>query len=133
MIRLLQAGSDLGLGNLSRFFVKQLMFDVLEHLQCTVYFSCSIVILIRSSKNNKTWKTNFFCILSFRHSLAWMDPEGVQGFGSSPTPYPEKSQVAIGFLRNTGMDLPQEAIVSEYQIGPTCIQLPLKGGSYVPP
>ena len=77
----------------------------------------SIVILIRSSKNNKTWKTNFFSMLSFRHSLAWMDPEGVQGFGSSP-PHPEKSQVAIGFLRNTGMDPLKKQLCQNIKLDP---------------
>ena len=38
----------------------------------------------------------------------WADPQGERG----PHPDPGKSQVAIGFLRNTGMDLPQE--------GPIC-------------
>ena len=41
-------------------------------------------------------------------SKPWADPEGGGGTGG-PDP-PGKSQVAIGFLRNTSMDPPREAI-----------------------
>ena len=39
--------------------------------------------------------------------LPWADPEGV---GRVSGPHPEKSQVAIGFIRNTDKDLSREAI-----------------------
>ena len=39
--------------------------------------------------------------------LPWADPEGV---GRVSGPHPEKSQVAIGFIRNIGKDLSREAI-----------------------
>ena len=39
--------------------------------------------------------------------FAWADLEGGQGIRIPP---PGKSQVAIGFLRNIGMDPPREAI-----------------------
>ena len=53
--------------------------------------------------------------------LTWVDPDGIGGLD-----LPRKSLVAIGFLRNYGMDQPQEAI------GPLGFILLLKGGLYDP-
>ena len=56
--------------------------------------------------------TNISCaglfMLEVLELLSWPDPEGVKGRGSGPPPPPPgkitKSQVSIGFLRNTGTD-----------------------------
>ena len=60
-----------------------------------------------------------------------MDPKGVDIRASGCLP-PGKSQEAIGFLRNTGTDLPREAIGPPSRSNWTpWVQLLLKGGPYV--
>ena len=51
-----------------------------------------------------------------------MDPEGGQGVRNPP----EKSQVAIGFLRNPDMELPREAL------GPLGSTIASRGRSVLP-
>ena len=61
------------------------------------------------------------CMIVGLHGWIQKGEKGVQ----TPSP-PEKSQMAIGFLRKTGTD------PLEKQLDPRCVQLLLQGGSYVP-
>ena len=64
----------------------------------------------------------------FDKLYSWADPEGGGGGGQQvQSPPSGKSQVATGFLRNSGTDHSREAI------GPLGDQLLVKGGRYGPP
>ena len=49
-----------------------------------------------------------FLISYIRKYFSWEDPEGGTGRPDPPPPPPRKSQVGIGFLGNSGADLPPE-------------------------
>ena len=91
----------------------------------------SVTIAFTLMKVSHKWQRINMVAVMHNHNIhsqnggaaIWVDTERGEGDSESrppPPPLPGKSQVAIGFLRNSGTDIPRDAI------GP----MPLEGGQY---
>ena len=78
----------------------------------------SVTIAFNLIKVSHNWQRINMVAVMHNHDIhpqngeaAWVDTERGEGDrGSGPPPPPGKSQVARGFLRNSGTDIPREAI-----------------------